>query len=310
MDLKQFATLQKIQGKSDLLRYVVAHDDVPMQELENAFGNLIENEKSPIVEALFDDYGAFLQKQTRLGVVPLANNTFEVSGDIDSNLIDTIELLSGDSREDIVNNLVFTIMSEIRGSHDLEISDIQLTETELDSAVNKVLNKAEEAIAFFKSNDLTHDVSNIDELEDSNEDELEDSNEDELEESNIDELEESNEDEFEDSNIDELEESNEDELEESNIDELEESSDSIGRAEKDLGTIDFDSLTDSVDFGNDVTQDADGHESDELVESEYDSDIEGEEPQQTAAEVVQKIYNKVIDDLKARDLDKRLDLAI
>ena len=270
MDLKQFATLQKIQGKSDLLRYVVAHDDVPMQELENAFGNLIENEKSPIVEALFDDYGAFLQKQTRLGVVPLANNTFEVSGDIDSNLIDTIELLSGDSREDIVNNLVFTIMSEIRGSHDLEISDIQLTETELDSAVNKVLNKAEEAIAFFKSNDLTHDVSNIDELEDSNEDELE----------------------------------------ESNIDELEESSDSIGRAEKDLGTIDFDSLTDSVDFGNDVTQDADGHESDELVESEYDSDIEGEEPQQTAAEVVQKIYNKVIDDLKARDLDKRLDLAI
>ena len=278
MDLKQFATLQKIQGKSDLLRYVVAHDDVPMQELENAFGNLIENEKSPIVEALFDDYGAFLQKQTRLGVVPLANNTFEVSGDIDSNLIDTIELLSGDSREDIVNNLVFTIMSEIRGSHDLEISDIQLTETELDSAVNKVLNKAEEAIAFFKSNDLTHDVSNIDELEDSNEDELEDSNE--------------------------------DELEESNIDELEESSDSIGRAEKDLGTIDFDSLTDSVDFGNDVTQDADGHESDELVESEYDSDIEGEEPQQTAAEVVQKIYNKVIDDLKARDLDKRLDLAI
>ena len=337
MDLKQFATLQKIQGKSELLRYVISHSDVPVEELEKAFGGLIENEKSPVVDALSDNYGAFLQKQTRLGVVPLANNSFEVSGDIDTNLIEAIELISGDSREDIVNNLVFTIMSEIRGSHDLEISDIQLTENELNSAVTKVLDKAEEAIALFKSSDLKPVESNDDKLEDSNdethedsedktlesanEDTLKESTEDKLEESDEleesdDELVDSNEDELVDSNEDELVDSNEDELVDSNEDELEESNDELeksdehvtGDAEKDIQDINFDELAGNVDFGNSINEPEVGGEPvvDEATET---VDDEAAEKARTA-KVVKRIYDKVVDNLKERHLDERLGLDI
>ena len=298
MDLKQFATLQKIQGKSELLRYVMSHDDVPVSEIEKAFGSLIVNEESPVVDAVFDDYGAFLQKQTRLGVVPLAHNTFEVSGDIDTNLVDTIGLLSGDSQEDIVNNLVFTVMSEIRGSSDLEISDIQITNTGLDSAVNKVLTKAEEALERFKSGDFTLDDLNNENV-----------NFDKLEKSNDDELEEFNDDELEDLNDDELEELNDDELEELNDDELEEPADNMGEAEKELAVIDFDSLNDSVDFGGAPEV---GNDDSEHVESDIEPEVptDSVNEQQPTAQVIQKIYDKVVDELRARDLDKRLGLTL
>ena len=301
MDLKQFATLKKIQGKSDLLRYVIAHDDVPVDEIEKAFGDVITNENSPVVDALETDYGTFLQKQTRLGVVPLANNKFEVSGDIDTNLIETIELLSGDNREEIVNKLVSTIMSEIRGSHDLEVSNIQLTDIEIGSAVDKVLDRTEEALALLKNSDTVNTESLKDEpLED---EPLEDET---LEDETL-----------EDETLED-EALEDDVLEDDAFD-----AEPAGNAQSDIENIDFDNMyPDGVNFDSfddavtDIESSINDADSDN-VENDVpvpDADVEDvtteETPEVSTRKIVERIYNQVIDALKERDLDKRLALNI
>ena len=308
MDLKQFATLKKIQGKSDLLRYVIAHDDVPVNEIEKAFGDVINNENSPVVDALETDYGTFLQKQTRLGVVPLANNKFEVSGDIDTNLIETIELLSGDNREEIVNKLVSTIMSEIRGSHDLEVSNIQLTDIEIGSAVDKVLDRTEEALALLKNSDTVKTES----LEDES---LEDET---LEDETLDD--EALEDETLEDETLEDEALEDDALEDDAFD-----AEPAGNAQSDIENIDFDNMyPDGVNFDcfDDAVTDIESSINDadsDNVENDVpvpDADVEDEDvtteetPEVSTRKIVERIYNQVIDALKERDLDKRLALNI
>ena len=311
MDLKQFATLKKIQGKSDLLRYVIAHDDVPVNEIEKAFGDVINNENSPVVDALETDYGTFLQKQTRLGVVPLANNKFEVSGDIDTNLIETIELLSGDNREEIVNKLVSTIMSEIRGSHDLEVSNIQLTDIEIGSAVDKVLDRTEEALALLKNSDTVKTESLEDET-------LEDET---LEDETLDD--EALEDEtLEDETLED--ETLEDEaLEDDALEDDAFDAEPAGNAQSDIENIDFDNMyPDGVNFDSfddavtDIESSINDADSDN-VENDVpvpDADVEDvtteETPEVSTRKIVERIYNQVIDALKERDLDKRLALNI
>jgi len=317
MDLKQFATLKKIQGKSDLLRYVIAHDDVPVNEIEKAFGDVINNENSPVVDALETDYGTFLQKQTRLGVVPLANNKFEVSGDIDTNLIETIELLSGDNREEIVNKLVSTIMSEIRGSHDLEVSNIQLTDIEIGSAVDKVLDRTEEALALLKNSDTVKTETLEDEtLEDET---LEDETlEDEaLEDETLED--EALEDEALEDEALEDETLEDDALEDGAFD-----AEPAGNAQSDIENIDFDNMyPDGVNFDSfdDAVNDIESSINDvdlDNVENDVpvpDADVEDvtateETPEVSTRKIVERIYNQVIDALKERDLDKRLALNI
>ena len=310
MDLKQFATLKKIQGKSDLLRYVIAHDDVPVNEIEKAFGDVINNENSPVVDALETDYGTFLQKQTRLGVVPLANNKFEVSGDIDTNLIETIELLSGDNREEIVNKLVSTIMSEIRGSHDLEVSNIQLTDIEIGSAVDKVLDRTEEALALLKNSDTVKTES----LEDES---LEDET---LEDETLDD--EALEDETLEDETLEDEALEDDALEDDAFD-----AEPAGNAQSDIENIDFDNMyPDGVNFDSfddavtDIESSINDADSDNVENDvpvpDADADVEDEDvtteetPEVSTRKIVERIYNQVIDALKERDLDKRLALNI
>ena len=312
MDLKQFATLKKIQGKSDLLRYVIAHDDVPVDEIEKAFGDVITNENSPVVDALETDYGTFLQKQTRLGVVPLANNKFEVSGDIDTNLIETIELLSGDNREEIVNKLVSTIMSEIRGSHDLEVSNIQLTDIEIGSAVDKVLDRTEEALALLKNSDTV----NTESLEDESlkDEPLEDET---LEDETLED--ETLEDETLEDETLEDETLEDDALEDDAFD-----AEPAGNAQSDIENIDFDNMyPDGVNFDsfddavNDIESSINDDDSDNVENnvSVPDADVEDvtaaeETPEVSTRKIVERIYNQVIDALKERDLDKRLALDI
>ena len=319
MDLKQFATLKKIQGKSDLLRYVIAHDDVPVNEIEKAFGDVINNENSPVVDALETDYGTFLQKQTRLGVVPLANNKFEVSGDIDTNLIETIELLSGDNREEIVNKLVSTIMSEIRGSHDLEVSNIQLTDIEISSAVDKVLDRTEEALALLKNSDTVKTESLDETLED---DALEDETleDDTLEDETL-EDETLEDDTLEDETLED--DTLEDEpLEDDALEDDSFNAEPVGNAQSDIENIDFDNMypgdVNFDSFGdavNDIESSINDVDSDIVENDVPDADVEDvtaaeETPEVSTRKIVERIYNQVIDALKERDLDKRLALNI
>jgi hypothetical protein len=147
MNLKHFAVLQKLQGKSNLLEYLVENKDVPIVELEKAFGSLLEKETSTVAEEVVSDYKTYLQKNTQLGVVTVSDNEFTVTGGVDNRLVEAIQLLTGDTKEDIVDNLVATVMSEIRGSKELTVSNVEISDEDIVTTVKYVIDDAEYAIS-------------------------------------------------------------------------------------------------------------------------------------------------------------------
>ena len=147
MNLKHFAVLQKLQGKSNLLEYLVENKDVPIVELEKAFGSLLEKETSTVAEEVVSDYKTYLQKNTQLGIVTVSDNEFTVTGGVDNRLVEAIQLLTGDAKEDIVDNLVATVMSEIRGSKELTVSNVEISDEDIVTTVKHVIDDAEYAIS-------------------------------------------------------------------------------------------------------------------------------------------------------------------
>lgn len=147
MNLKHFAVLQKLQGKSNLLEYLVENKDVPIVELEKAFGSLLEKETSIVAEEVVSDYKTYLQKNTQLGIVTVSDNEFTVTGGVDNRLVEAIQLLTGDTKEDIVDNLVATVMSEIRGSKELTVSNVEISDEDIVTTVKHVIDDAEYAIS-------------------------------------------------------------------------------------------------------------------------------------------------------------------
>ena len=147
MNLKHFAVLQKLQGKSNLLEYLVENKDVPIVELEKAFGSLLEKETSTVAEEVVSDYKTYLQKNTQLGIVTVSDNEFTVTGGVDNRLVEAIQLLTGDTKEDIVDNLVATVMSEIRGSKELTVSNVEISDEDIVATVKHVIDDAEYAIS-------------------------------------------------------------------------------------------------------------------------------------------------------------------
>lgn len=147
MNLKHFAVLQKLQGKSNLLEYLVENKDVPIVELEKAFGSLLEKETSTVAEEVVSDYKTYLQKNTQLGIVTVSDNEFTVTGGVDNRLVEAIQLLTGDKKEDIVDNLVATVMSEIRGSKELTVSNVEISDEDIVTTVKHVIDDAEYAIS-------------------------------------------------------------------------------------------------------------------------------------------------------------------
>lgn len=147
MDLKSYAVLQKIQGKSDLLKYVVNQTDVPVNVLEQSLRDLLKEQTNEHVESISNNYVDYLQKRIRVGIVPLGDNQFEVSGDINDNELEAIELLTGDSKETVVNNLLSSVLSELRGSKELEIGQLEFTKSEIITPENDVVEELPEPVA-------------------------------------------------------------------------------------------------------------------------------------------------------------------
>ena len=304
MNLKHFAVLQKLNGTSNLLQYVIENKDVPVEELEKAFGFLLDNETSNVVDEVVTNYKKYLQKHTQLGIVNLTETDFEVTGHIDNNLLETIVLLTGERQEDIVHDLVAAVMSEIRGSKNIKIDNLDISDDELETAVKTVLTNTENEIVRSVSETSEPEIEHaetpvIDDIDDAQEVpefndaqeipefsdvETVDSNDNSLEDFDVDAL---------DLDLDGDNEQNSDEQDGDNEQVLE-TDHEIGDVEKSITPISFDSIIDEDDANE--SNDVETENNEELV-NHY-------------REAVQRVYDFVVKELQARDLDKRLNLHL
>ena len=286
MDLREYAISQKIQGKSDLLNYVVNNKDVPVDVLETSFRDLLTEQTDAHVADISNDYIKYLKERVKVGIIPLGDHKFEVSGDISDNELEVIELLTGDDKDTVVKRLLDNVLNELRGHKDLDISEIEFSESEIKEAVKHANDKVEEIVnnllelpVHEKSYEETHEVDEIVERPQMFDDE----------------------------------------------DDIKDEEVSEDVFDIDVDTIDFgvdleDEEVSEDDYEDEYPEDDDKYLDEESSEydeesveyddesAEYDDqvDVQTEVPE----EVILDIYNSFVGDIRARGLDKKLNLNI
>lgn len=135
--------MKKLQGESDLLDYIIDVRDVPVSELETNFGDLIAEQENAEVDLLLEDSGKYLQEHVRVGVIPLGDGRFDISGNIDNNTLETIKLLTNQSDEDIVQALLDNVLNELRGDREASVDSLELKESDPSMVVPQALESVD-----------------------------------------------------------------------------------------------------------------------------------------------------------------------
>ena len=293
MDLREYAISQKIQGKSDLLNYVVNNKDVPVDVLETSFRDLLTEQTDAHVADISNDYIKYLKERVKVGIIPLGDHKFEVSGDISDNELEAIELLTGDDKDTVVKRLLDNVLNELRGHNDLDISEIEFSESEIKEAVKHANDKVEEIVnnlpelpVHEKSYDETHEVDEIVERPQmfDDEDDIKD--------------EEVSEDVF-DIDVDTIDFGVDLEDEEVSEDDYEDEYPEYDDEYLDEESSEYDEESAEYD-------DESAEYDDESAEYDDQVDVQTEVPE----EVILDIYNSFVGDIRARGLDKKLNLNI
>ena len=305
MDLREYAISQKIQGKSDLLNYVVNNKDVPVDVLETSFSDLLTEQTDAHVADISNDYIKYLKERVKVGIIPLGDHKFEVSGDISDNELEAIELLTGDDKDTVVKRLLDNVLNELRGHNDLDISEIEFSESEIKEAVKHANDKVEEIVnnlpelpVHEKAHEETHEVEEIVERPQMFDDDIKD--------------EEVSEDVF-DIDVDTIdfgvdledeevaEDDYEDEYPEYDDEYLDEESSEYDEESVEYNEESSEYDEESVGYDDESAEyDEESHEDDDQV------DVQTEVPE----EVILDIYKSFVGDIRARGLDKKLNLNI
>lgn len=313
MDLREYAISQKIQGKSDLLNYVVNNKDVPVDVLETSFSDLLTEQTDAHVADISNDYIKYLKERVKVGIIPLGDHKFEVSGDISDNELEVIELLTGEDKDTVVKRLLDNVLNELRGHKDLDISEIEFSESEIKEAIKHANDKVEEIVNMLpelpahEEVEETHEAHEVEEAHDA-----EEAHEVEAHEDVHDEVEEiierpqmfeDDEDDIEDDEI--SEDSFEIDLDEINF------GDNSDDEQVDDSEDDYEQYSDYEDeYPNYDDEDLDDEESGEYLDEESYVDADQVDEQSVPEDVILDIYNSFVGDIRARGLDKKLNLNI
>lgn len=287
MDLREYAISQKIQGKSDLLNYVVNNNDVPVDVLETSFSDLLTEQTDAHVADISNDYIKYLKERVKVGIIPLGDHKFEVSGDISDNELEVIELLTGDDKDTVVKRLLDNVLNELRGHKDLDISEIEFSESEIKEAVKHANDKVEEIVNKLPELPVHDDVEEIIERPQMFEDDEDYIEDDEVSEDEV------SEDAFE---ID---------MDDINFGDVSED-EQVDASEDDL--VSDDEYDEYPEYDDEYLDEEESDEYDE-ESGEYLDDDQVDE-QTVPEEVILDIYNSFVGDIRARGLDKKLNLNI
>lgn len=126
MDLKTYAVFRKLNKNSDLLKYVVNHQAVPLEVLNNDMKDLLDDLHDADAECVVNDYQKYLQEHVQMNFVPDGKDQFDVNGEVAEPLMESIELVHHVNRKDVVHDLVANVMNNLRGERDVKVDHIKL----------------------------------------------------------------------------------------------------------------------------------------------------------------------------------------
>ena len=125
MDLKTYATLQKLKNNSDLLEHVMSNKTLSITDVSEYFKPLLDSQKNDDVSLLVEDYPNYLAKIMKLRYKQIGNDKFEVSGEINDRLLETIRILSNDNNHMIIEKAL-NANTNLFGDHQIDINHLSI----------------------------------------------------------------------------------------------------------------------------------------------------------------------------------------
>lgn len=154
MDLKTYAVKQALDGNPDLLTAIMQNKPIDLDVANKSFSPLIADQDAGDIQNLIDNYPDYLVRHTKMQINSgTQDDDLEISGEVDDNLLDVIELLHHVQPDDVVKQAASRLMAKFAPAKAVDVADISFAKSE-----NKVPDIKQEKVAVDETNEKTDEA--------------------------------------------------------------------------------------------------------------------------------------------------------
>ena len=150
MDLKTYAVKQALDGNPDLLKAISQNKPIDLDVANKSFAPLIADQDAGDIQKLIDNYPDYLVRHTKMQINSgKQDDDLEISGEVDDNLLDVIELLHHIQPGDVVKQAASRLMAKFAPNKAVDVADITFAKSAAPEIKQEdvVANEADEAPA-------------------------------------------------------------------------------------------------------------------------------------------------------------------
>lgn len=154
MDLKTYAVKQALDGNPDLLTAIMQNKPIDLDVANKSFSPLIADQDAGDIQNLIDNYPDYLVRHTKMQINSgTQDDDLEISGEVDDNLLDVIELLHHVQPDDVVKQAASRLMAKFAPAKAVDVADISFAKSE-----NKVPDIKQEKVAADEAKEKTDEA--------------------------------------------------------------------------------------------------------------------------------------------------------
>ena len=124
MDLKTYAVKQALDGNPDLLKAISQNKPIDLDVANKSFAPLIADQDAGDIQNLIDNYPDYLVRHTKVQINSGKQDDLEISGEVDDNLLEVIELLHHVQPGDVVKQAASRLMAKFAPAKAVDVADI------------------------------------------------------------------------------------------------------------------------------------------------------------------------------------------
>ena len=155
MKLLTYAVSQKLNNNNDMWRFVKENQPIPINVVESAFAETLENYTDIRAERLVSSYADFITHHIPVTFIPNEHGV-QVSGEIQDEALEVIESFYSQTSDDVIRETIESSIHTISPERDIEITDIETMASVLHSNVLENHKRVEKLNTFETIDETKH----------------------------------------------------------------------------------------------------------------------------------------------------------
>lgn len=161
MDLKTYAVKQALDGNPDLLKAISQNKPIDLDVANKSFAPLIADQDAGDTQNLIDNYPDYLVRHTKMQINSgKQDDDLEISGEVDDNLLEVIELLHHVQPGDVVKQAASRLMAKFAPDKAVDVADITFAKS-----ANKAPESKQEDVVAKKAKEIDEAPAEMPEAE-------------------------------------------------------------------------------------------------------------------------------------------------